>query len=232
MAGGPGFCSSTRLLCSAKHRAPRPIAFRLRGQDPFGLILALGDLQWARGPSLSSLFLPSYLAWFSCPGEVKRDPSYPPLADSPSLPTPSRIGRMASWQEGGGGDSFSAPLGWSTLFPFLPPGSCFCFSFVLFTACVFWCFDSLRVLLARVVCLFVCLFACLSVCLFFSFFRWCSYARPWFLIRELGELWLAFLSTRGPASCSCSVLLVCLFVFVALRRVVSFLPSSLLELLG
>ena len=43
-------------------RAPRPLAFRLRGQDPL-LILALGDLQWVRGPFrlflhlLSSSFL-------------------------------------------------------------------------------------------------------------------------------------------------------------------------------
>ena len=48
----------------------------------------------------------------SCPGEVKRDPSYPPLVGSPSLPTPSRIGRMAIRQEGGGGDSFSALWVW------------------------------------------------------------------------------------------------------------------------
>ena len=43
------------LLCSAKLGAPRPIAFRLRGQDPL-LILALGDLQWARGFFLSVSF--------------------------------------------------------------------------------------------------------------------------------------------------------------------------------
>ena len=56
---------------------------------------------------------------------------------------------------------------------------------LLFCICVFFCvfcgFDSLRVLLARVVCLFVFFFLC-----------WCSHARPWFLIRELGEQWSAF----------------------------------------
>ena len=52
-----GFVTSSLLI--AKLGAPRPIAFRLWGQDPL-LILALGDLQWARGPFLSvsfSLFL-------------------------------------------------------------------------------------------------------------------------------------------------------------------------------
>ena len=104
-------------------RAPRPIAFRLRGQDPL-LILALGDLQWAWGPfcsfslfvffCLSCLLLRLLLSALvlSCPGEAKRDPPYPPLVGSPSLPTPSRIGRMAIRQEGGGGDSFSALWVW------------------------------------------------------------------------------------------------------------------------
>ena len=50
-----GFLSPMLLLCSVKLGAPRPIAFRLRGQDPL-LILALGDLQWARGPFLSASF--------------------------------------------------------------------------------------------------------------------------------------------------------------------------------
>ena len=125
----PGFLASMLLLCSALFGAPRPIAFRLRGQDPL-LILALGDLQWARGPFLVCLFLPSFLVWFSCPQVVERDPSYPPLADSPSLPTPSWIGRMASRQEGGGRNLFPT-FGWSTRSPFSRRGLAFVF-FVLF----------------------------------------------------------------------------------------------------
>ena len=62
----------------------------------------------------------------------------PPLVDSPSLPTPSRIGRMAMRQEGGGGDLFPA-CGWLTLKPFSRRGlavllcvvSCVCVCFVL-----------------------------------------------------------------------------------------------------
>ena len=53
--GRQGFFSSKLLLSSVMLEAPRPIAFRLRGQDPL-LILALGDLQWARGPLLSVSF--------------------------------------------------------------------------------------------------------------------------------------------------------------------------------
>ena len=172
------------------------------------------------GPgALSCLSLsPFFLVWFSCPQVVERDSSYPPLADGPSLPTPSRIGRMASRPEGGGGNLFPT-FGWSTRSPFSRRGLAFVFRCVVFSVC-FLCFDSLRELMARVVCLFVFFFLC-----------WCQHARPWFLIRELGELWSAFLSTRGLASCCCSVLPVCLLVFVALRRVVSFL-SSLLALLG
>ena len=159
------------------------------------------------GPFCLSLS-PFFLVWFSCPQVVERDPSYPPLADSPSLPTPSRIGRMASRQEGGGRDFFPA-FGQPTRSPFSRRGLAFvlCLFCLL---CVFCVFDNLRALLDGFVCLFV--------LLFLSFV--CSSARPWFLIRELGEMLLAFLSTRGPASCLCSVLLVCLFIFLALRRVV------------
>ena len=50
----PGvFASCFPWYVKGMHRAPRPIAFRLRGQDPL-MILALGDLQWARGPFCSS----------------------------------------------------------------------------------------------------------------------------------------------------------------------------------
>ena len=84
---------------------------------------ALGDLLLVRGLSVcllarssSFLCLPLRLHLLSvlvlsCPGAEKTDPSYPPLVGSPSLPTPSRIGRMAIRQEGGGGDSFFCPLG-------------------------------------------------------------------------------------------------------------------------
>ena len=126
---------------------------------------------------------------------------------------------MARRPEGGGWNLFPT-FGWSTRSPFSRRGLAL-FFFVLFVVSVL-CFDSLRELLARVVCL---LFVC------FASLCWCSHARPWFLIRELGELLLAFLSTRGPASCLCSVLLVCLFAFLALRRVM-FVSFFLLELLG
>ena len=39
--------------------SPRPLAFRLRSQDPW-LILALGDLQWARGSSKGFLSSPCF----------------------------------------------------------------------------------------------------------------------------------------------------------------------------
>ena len=114
----------TISLLTAMLGAPRPIAFRLRGQDPL-LILALGDLQWARGPFCLSLS-PVSLVWLSCPQVVERDPSYPPPADSPSLPTPSRIGRMAIRQEGGGRNLFPT-FGWSTRSPFSRRGLAFVF---------------------------------------------------------------------------------------------------------
>ena len=155
------------------------------------------------------LFLsPSFLVWFSCPQVVERDPSYPPLADSPSLPTPSRIGRMASRQEGGGRDFFPA-FGKPTRSPFSRRGLAFvlCLFCLL---CVFCVFDNLRALLDGFVCLFVLL--CLSFV--------CSSARPWFLIRELVVRWLVFLSLcvlRPACATSCCV---CPFVLVALRCVV------------
>ena len=71
---------------------------------------------------------------FSCPRVVERDPSYPPPADSPSLPTPSWIGRMASRQEGGGRNLFSA-LGWSTRSPFSRRGLAFVFLSVVCCTC-------------------------------------------------------------------------------------------------
>ena len=152
--GSSGFLFTGSPVPLGLWEAPWPIAFRLRGQDPL-LILALGALQWVRGPFC--LFLsPSFLVWFSCPQVVERDPSYPPLADSPSLPTPSRIGRMASRQEGGGRD-FVLCLWWADSFPFLPPGSCFCFVFVLCAVYVL-CFDNLRVLLDGLFLLFVLIF--------------------------------------------------------------------------
>ena len=158
------------------------------------------------------LFLsPSFLVWFSCPQVVERDPSYPPLADSPSLSTPSQIGRMASRQEGGGRDFFPA-FGRSTRSPFSRRGLALVFLCVVCCEC-FLCFVNLRVLLD---------WFFLVVC-FVSAVFCCSSARPWFLIRELVVRWLAFLSLCGPASCLCSVLLcLSLVVLVALRRVVSF----------
>ena len=110
---------------------------------------------------------------------------------------------MACQQEGGGWNFFST-FGWSTRSPFSRRGLA---AFLL--CCVFagfLCFDNLRVLLARVVWLFM----------WFSFFFSLLFARPWLLIRELGVRLLAFLSTRGPASCLCSVLL-CLSVLFSWR---------------
>ena len=83
------------------------------------LVLALSSSFFV--PFLSSLVSVLVL---SCPGAEKRDPPYPPLVGGPSLPTPSRIGRMAIRQEGGGGDSFSA-LGFGDCQTLLLQGSCF-----------------------------------------------------------------------------------------------------------
>ena len=137
------FFASSFLLINIG--APWPIAFRLRGQDPL-LILALGDLQWARGPFLSDSFS-LLLGLVLLSQVVERDPSYPPLADGPSLPTLSRIGRMASRQEGGGRNLFPT-FGWSTRSPFSRRSLAFVF-FVLCVVCGL-SFDNLRVLLARV----------------------------------------------------------------------------------
>ena len=67
------------------------------------------------------------------------------------------------------------------------------------------------------------LFACLFV---FLSFLWLA-ARPWSLIRELVVRLSAFLSTRGPASCLCSVLFgLSVLLLVALRRVVFLVSFS------
>ena len=87
---------------------------------------------------------------------MERDPSYPPLADSPSLPTPSQIGRMASRQEGGGRD-FSLAFGRPTRSPFSRRGLAFVF-ILCCLLCVSCVFDNLRVLLDGFFCLFVLLF--------------------------------------------------------------------------
>ena len=198
--------------------APRPIAFRLRGQDPL-LILALGDLQWARGPLLSVSFSLSLWSGSLVPRLWKGIPPTPLLL----IARPSRLLRgSGGWlvgRRGAVGISFLPLVG--RLVPLSPAGV-----LLLFSLCCLLCVVCA---LITYVCCWPVLFVCLLVLL--SFFRWCQHARPWFLIRELGELLLAFLSTRGPASCLCSVLLVCLFVFVALRRVV-FVFSSLLALPG
>ena len=117
----------------------------------------------------ASVFL--FLVWFSCPRVVERESSYPPLAECPSLPTPSRIGRMASRQEGGGGTLFLA-LGWSSLTPFSRQGLAVC-CFVFSWLCVFC------ELIAYVRCWRL---LCLSL-LFCSFLSLC--ARPWVFRREL-----------------------------------------------
>ena len=116
-----GFVS--RLPCFQNlPRAPRPIAFRLRGQDPL-MILALGDLQWARGPFCSSnIFVFFFLSYrlprlllsvlvLSCPGAEKRDPPYPPLVGSPSLPTPCEDREDGYKARGGRWGFLSCPLG-------------------------------------------------------------------------------------------------------------------------
>ena len=190
--------------------APQPIAFRLRGQDPL-LILALGDLQWAWGVLLVCLLLPSSWSGSLVPRFVERDPSYPPLADSPSLPTPSWIGRMANRPEGGGRNLFLY-LWLVDSFPFLPPGSCFVLLVcVCFVACDLVVFDSLRVLLGRV-CLFVCLFS------FFSLVFACKT-----LVFDPGVSGTVVGFPVRPWSCVLLVLRLALsvvLVFVALRRVV------------
>ena len=124
---------SVSLLRLELIEAPSPLHFD-SGVKIHCLILALGDLQWVGGLSCLS-FCPFFLVLFSCPTVLERDPSYPSLADSPSLPTPSWIGRMASRQEGGGWNPFST-FGWSARSPFSRRG------LALFFLCVV-CFDSL-----------------------------------------------------------------------------------------
>ena len=177
--------------------APWPSEFRLQGQDP-SLILALGDLQWARGPFFFSLFSSNnkfsflYLDTFLSQGRGSGSPLPPPVA-SPSLPTPSWIGRMASQQEGGGGDlvpAFGCPSS-----NFLPQGSCIV---VVFLLCGALLFDSLCVLLGP------------------SGLTFCLVVMPFdvvFVCKNLGFLvgvrveGVAFLSSRMSYSCCCCVVL-------------------------
>ena len=116
---------------------------------------------------------------------------------------------MASRQEGGGRDFFSA-FGRPTRSPFSRQG----LAVVLLLCCllcVSYVIDNLRVLLDGLFLLFVLIFLSFVVRL-----------QDPVLIRELVVRWLAFLSLCGPASCLCYVML-CLslyFVLVALRSVV------------
>ena len=121
-------------LCYDKLGAPRPIAFRLRGQDPL-LILALGGLCNGSGGLLLLLLLRlllfvsvSVLA-LSCPGAEKRDPPYPPLVDSPSLPTPCEDREDGYTTRGGRLGILFPPFGFGDCQTLLPRGSCFVFPF-------------------------------------------------------------------------------------------------------
>ena len=54
----------------------------------------------------------------SCPGDVKRDPSYPPLVGSPSLPTPGEDREDGYTTRGGRRGFFFCPLGLVTAKPY------------------------------------------------------------------------------------------------------------------
>ena len=128
-----GYCFRSSPFRSG-YWAPRPTAFRLRGQDPL-TILALGDLQWVRGPfcshyisSSSSICLVFFFVFFcrvlvlSRPGAENRDPSYPLL----SIARPSRLLRgSGGWlydRRGAVGILF---LGFGDCQTLLVQGSCF-----------------------------------------------------------------------------------------------------------
>ena len=105
LSGPPAHCISTPGSRSIVDLGPGCFAM-----GPGALLFFLHLRLLLSVLSSSCLFLSALV--LSCPGDVKRDPSYPPLVGSPSLPTPSWIGRMAIRQEGGGGDSFSTLWVW------------------------------------------------------------------------------------------------------------------------
>ena len=192
---GPGAPSSYLFLSP----------LRLQGQDQ-SVILAQGDLQWARRPPLLTCFslfcLAPLLSW----GKGTGSP-LPPLVESPSLPTPSWIGRMDSRQKVGGGDLVPA-FGWSLLKSF---------------SCMICCLIALRTLL--VLCGFLVLSCCVVPCLVYD-----SRARPLVCMRELGLRWwfscpLECLASAFATSCFVCLLFVCCF-FVAMRGVVVFFVLS------
>ena len=121
----PGVFSSMLLLCSANLGAPWPIAFRLRGQDPL-LILALGDLQWARGTFLSVSFSPPPWSGSLVPRLWKGIPPTPLLL----IARPSRLLRgSGGWlvgRRGAVGISFLPLVG--RLVPLSPAGVLLFFS--------------------------------------------------------------------------------------------------------
>ena len=115
------FFSSFRICFGA----PRPLAFRLRGQDPLW-ILALGDLQWVWGLSCLSL-PPSSCFWSLVPWFWKGIPPTPLLL----IARPSRLLRgSGGWLVGrrGGGRNLFPAFGGSTRTPFSRRGlaSCIC----------------------------------------------------------------------------------------------------------
>ena len=145
--------NSLLLLSYDKLAAPRPIAFRLQGQDPL-LILALGDLQWAGGPfcsftSSSSSSSSSSVLVLSRPGAEKRDPPYPPLVDSPSLPTPCEDREDGYTTRGGWWEFFFRPLGLVTAKPYSRRGLAlfFCFGSVWLAVHAFFLLIVLTLLL-------------------------------------------------------------------------------------
>ena len=81
--GWPGVCFPVSPLSSVRFQTPRPIAFRLRGQDPL-LILSLGGLQWARG-SVRFFLVLLFLVLVSLPGHPPLLLLLPPLLSSSVL---------------------------------------------------------------------------------------------------------------------------------------------------
>ena len=93
------------------------------GPGALSVLLASSSSSFLRlllRPLLSVLVL-------SCPGEVKRDPSYPPLVDSPSLPTPCEDRE----------DGYTTKRG-AVGIPFLPFGFGDCQTLLLQGSCFVW----------------------------------------------------------------------------------------------
>ena len=145
-----GIVSAPLLFMIRVIGPPGPLHFD-SGVKIHCLILALGDLQWVRGPFgsyffellLSSSFLRLLLRLrlvsvlvLSCPGAEKRDPSYPPLVGSPSLPTPCEDREDGYTTRGGRWGFLFRPLGLVIAKPY----SCRGLALFCFGSCVNWLF--------------------------------------------------------------------------------------------